>query len=194
MKRRSVFKSLLAAPALAPAAAAQTPPASNAPVADDIFKIDLTVPDAAADPRHKFFSPQQYATLGRLCDLFGPAYAGKPSARQAEVPQFLDFLLAQSPTDRQVLYSQGLDQLDINARHSLGKGFADLADGDAGALLAPLRAPWTWKAPADPLAHFLRDAKMDILRATLNSKVYADAAAAGSRRAAGLNTYWDVIE
>jgi hypothetical protein len=173
---------------------AQTPQGSNAPTADDVFKIDLTAADAVADPRHKFFSAEQYATLVRLCDLLGPAYNGKPSAKQAEAPQFLDFLLAQSPAERQVLYAQGLDQLDIDARLKRGKGFAELADGEAGELLAPLRAKWRWKAPVEPLARFLREAKNDVLRATLNSKAYADAAAAGSRRATGVNTYWDVIE
>ncbi|MFN0101756.1 MAG: gluconate 2-dehydrogenase subunit 3 family protein [Bryobacteraceae bacterium] len=189
MKRRTVFKSL----ALVPAVAAQTPPASNAPAADDVFKIDLTTADAVADPRHKFFTPRQYATLAKLCDLLGPAYNGRPSAKQAETPQFLDFLLAQSPAERQVLYVQGLDQLEIDARLKRAKSFADLSDGEAGELLAPLQAKWTWKAPAEPLARFLREAKNDVLRATANSKAYADAGA-GSRRAAGVNTYWDVID
>ena len=193
MKRRSVFKSLLSVPALAPAAAAQTPPASNAPVADDVFKIDLSSADAVADARTRHFTPQQYATLVRLCDLLGPAYNGKPSARQAEVPQFLDFLLSQSPVERKVLYAQGLDQLDIDARQRRAKAFAELSDGEAAELLAPLRAAWTWKAPADVLGRFLREAKLDVLRATINSKPYADAAA-GSRRATGVNTYWDVID
>lgn len=193
MKRRSVFQSLLGVSALAPAAAAQTPPTSNAPAADDVFKIDLTIPDAVADPRHRFFTPQQYATLGKLCDVLGPAYNGKPSAKQAETPQFLDFLLSKSPTDRQVLYAQGLDQLDIDARARRGKAFAELNDTEAGELLAPLKAKWTWKAPVDPLARFLREAKNDVLRATMNSKAYADAAA-GSRRATGVNTYWDLID
>lgn len=194
MKRRTIFKSLVGATALAPAALAQTPQGSNAPTADDIFRLDLTPADAVADPRPRFFSAGQYATLGRLCDLLGPAYNGRPSARQAEAPQFLDFLLAQSPADRQLLYAQGLDQLDIEAQSKRGRGFADLNDSEADGLLAPLKAKWTWKAPADPLAKFLREAKTDVLRATMNSKVYADAAAAGSRRAAGVNTYWDVIE
>ena len=178
----------MGATALAPAALAQAPPA-----ADEVIKIELTAADAVADPRHKFFTPQQYATLVRLCDLLGPAYNGKPSAKQAEAPQFLDFLLARSPADRQVLYAQGLDQLDIDARLRRGRGFAALNDGEAGELLAPLRAKWTWKAPIEPLARFLREAKNDVLRATVNSKAYADAGT-GSRRAAGMNTYWDVIE
>jgi hypothetical protein len=193
MKRRTIFKSLVGASALVPSAIAQTPPASNAPTADDVFKISLTTADAVADPRHRFFTPQQYATLGRLCELLGPAYNGKPSAKQAEVPQFLDFLLSQSPADRQILYSQGLDQLDIDARLRGGKGFADLSDGEAGESLAPLQAKWTWKEPAEPLARFLREAKNDVLRATLNSKAYADAGA-GSRRATGVNTFWEIID
>ena len=107
MKRRSVFKSLLGASALAPVAAAQTPQGSNQPTADDAAKFDLTTADAVATPRHKFFSPEQYQTLERLCDLLGPAYNGKPSAKQAEAPQFLDFLLSKSPSERQVLYALG---------------------------------------------------------------------------------------
>jgi hypothetical protein len=193
MKRRSVFQSLLGATVIAPAAAAQTPPTSNAPTADDAAKFDLTTADAVADPRHRFFSGAQYATLGRLCDLLGPAYNGRPSARQAEAPQFLDFLLSQSPAERQVLYAQGLDQLDINARRKAGKSFAELSEADAAELLAPLKAKWTWKAPSEPLARFLREAKADVLRATVNSKAYADANA-GTRRGTGVNTYWDVIK
>ena len=194
MKRRTVFKSLLGASAVAPAAMAQAAQGSNAPTADDVFKIDLTAADAVADPRHKFFTGQQYATLERLCDLLGPAYKDRPSAKQAEAPQFLDFLLSQSPADRQVLYAQGLDQLDIDSRLKKGKGFAELSDGEAGELLSPLKAKWAWKAPVEPLARFLREAKSDVMRATMNSKAYADAAAAGGRRATGMNTYWEVID
>jgi len=189
MKRRTVFKSLMGVSTLAPSVIGQT----ATPATDEAFKIDLSAADAVADSRHKYFTPQQYATLTRLCDLLGPAHNGRPSATQAEAPQFLDFLLSQSPTERQVLYSQGLDQLDIDARLRRGKGFAELNDGEAGELLAPLKTKWTWKAPAEPLARFLREAKNDVLRATVNSKAYAEAGA-GSRRASGVNTYWDVID
>ena len=48
---------------------AQTPQGSNQPTADDAAKFDLTTADAVATPRHKFFSPEQYQTLERLCDL-----------------------------------------------------------------------------------------------------------------------------
>lgn len=193
MKRRSVFQSILGVSALAPVVRAQTSAGSNTPVADDAFKIDLATADSVAEPKAKFFSRQQYATLVRICELLGPAHDGKPSAVQAETPQFLDFLLAESLPPRQVLYAQGLDQLDIDARRQNGKAFAALSDAEAGVLVKSLRTPWTFADPRDPVAKFLREAKLDVLRATMNSKAYADAAA-GSRRAMGVNTYWDVIE
>jgi Gluconate 2-dehydrogenase subunit 3 len=188
MKRRSALGGLIGLPALA----AQTPPTSNAPKADDNPRLETAPADAVATPRHKFFTPAQFATLRKLCDLILPALNGRPSANDAETPQFLDFLLAESPTDRQVLYAQGLDQLDIDARLKHGRGFAALADADANAQLAPLRAKWTWRPPADPLARFLREAKSDILRATSNSKVWAESGT--GRRGAGVNTYWEVID
>ncbi|HEU0121869.1 MAG TPA: gluconate 2-dehydrogenase subunit 3 family protein [Bryobacteraceae bacterium] len=197
MKRRTVFQSLVGVsaltPALVPALQAQTAPSSTTPAADDVFKIDLTSADAVATPEHSFFTAQQYASLERLCDLLMPAHNNRPSAKQAEVPQFLDFLLSASPAGRQVLYSQGLDQLDIDARRQQGKAFAALSDAEAASLLAPLRAAWNWASPSQLLPRFLREAKNDVLRATSNSKAWANAAA-GSRRATGVNTYWDVIE
>lgn len=189
MKRRSALGGLLGLPALA----AQAPPTSNAPTRDDNPKLDMATADAVGAPRHRFLTPQQFGTLTKLSDLIAPAYNGRPSASEAETPQFLDFLLSESQTDRQVLYAQGLDQLDIQARLQQGKPFAELDAGAAASLLSPLRAKWTWKLPKDPLARFLREAKNDILRATANSRQWADTSS-GGRRGAGLNTYWEVID
>ena len=52
-------------------------------------------------------------------------------------------------------------------------------------LLAPLRDPWTYDAPADPVAAMLRAAKDDVRRATLNSREWNLAAAAGRTRGGG---------
>jgi hypothetical protein len=58
-------------------------------------------------------------------------------------------------------------------------------------LLAPLREPWTFDPPADPLTRFLRAAKQDVRAATMNSREYAAAAGSSGRRsAAGLGLYW----
>lgn len=180
------------APALAPAAAAQTPPLSNHPTTADNVRLATVSAASEGNTGRGYFTEAQYASLEKLCDVILPAHKGKPSARQAEVPAFLDFLLSQSEPERQVLYGTGLDQLDINARVKFGRGFGELSDADAGQLLAPLRSKWAYNAPADPLARFLRAAKNDILRATTNSRAFA-AANAGSRRATGVNTYWEVV-
>lgn len=194
MKRRTILRSLAGAPVLtAPGVAlAQTPTGSNAPTADDQVKIEVSGPDAIADPQIRFFTPQQYATLVRLSELIAPATPGRASAREAETPQFLDFLISRSPGNRQVLYTDGLDGLDIAGRARHGKAFAELDESAATELLSPLRDAWTWAPSPDPMVRFLREAKMDILRATANSR--ASATAGGSRRASGVNTYWEPVE
>ncbi|MBM3798139.1 MAG: gluconate 2-dehydrogenase subunit 3 family protein [Acidobacteria bacterium] len=189
MKRRSALGGLWGVPALA----AQVPPTSNAPTRDDNPKIETATADAVASPRKRYLTAQQFATLAKLCDLIAPPFNGRPSAKEAETPEFLDFLLSESGTERQVLYAQGLDQLDINARLKQNMAFSELSETGAAEHLAPLQAKWTWRAPSDPLAMFLRDAKNDILRATANSRAWAEAAA-GGRRGAGLNTFWEVID
>lgn len=187
MKRRSALGSLIGV-----GVAAQTPPSSNAPRTEDNVKLDTSTHEAVADAKPKFFSEQQFKTLTRLCGAILPAVNGRPSANEAGVPEFLDFLLAESPTDRQVLYSQGLDQLDVNARQLHNKAFASTNASEAAEHLKPLTAKWTWAAPKDLLAKFLRDAKNDILRASMNSRAWAEAS--GGRRGTGVNTYWEVID
>lgn len=187
MKRRSALGSLIGV-----GVAAQTPPSSNAPRIEDNVKLDTSTHEAVADAKPKFFSDQQFKTLTRLCAVILPSVNGRPSANDAGVPEFLDFLLAESPTGRQVLYSQGLDQLDINARQQHNKAFASTSASEAAEHLKALTAKWTWSAPKDSLARFLREAKNDILRASMNSRAWAEAA--GGRRAAGVNTYWEVID
>jgi hypothetical protein len=113
-----------------------------------------------------------------------------PGAAEAEAAEFLDFLIGQSPADRQTLYRDGVARLNREARSRYGKPFAELAAADADSILAPLREPWTYRGPGDPFARFLRAAKDDFRSATLNSRQWAMAASGEGRRATGLNTYW----
>jgi hypothetical protein len=137
----------------------------------------------------KFFNAVQMATLQKLGDILMPSINGAPSATDAEAPQFLDFLLSESGPERQQLYKTGLDQLNQQAKKKFNKAFAETDTTQATDLLAPLKQPWTYDAPTDPLAAFLREAKKDIRTATTNSREYATAGAAG-RRNAGLGLYW----
>src|SRR5689334_2739551 len=116
MKRRRAIQALLGGPALAavplpaPAAPPQPPPQSSS----EIPKLATVATDAAADPHVTFFSPPQLAAMRKLADMLVPSADGRPSASQANVPEFLDFLIGQSPAERQKLYREGLDRLQAD--------------------------------------------------------------------------------
>jgi len=155
--------------------------------------LAANAPDAVAAPVPRFFDAQGFSALRRLGEILVPPRQNAPGATEAEAAEFLDFLIGQSPADRQILYREGTARLNREAQSRFGKPFAQLSSADADTILAPLREPWTYQGPSDPFARFLQAAKSDILQATLNSRQWA-AAGSGRRGAAGLNTYWYPIE
>ena len=196
MKRRNLMKAVLAAPAV-PALISQAPAQGTAqaqgPVAappTEAAELATSIADDAAATRTRFFTEPQLSALRKLSAIILPSLNGQPSALDAEAPEFLDFLIGASPAPRQHLYRTGLDLLNDGARKKFGKTFAALDTPQAETLMAPLKQAWTYEAPADPLAHFLREAKADIRTATLNSREFATFASRGSRRAGGLGLYW----
>jgi hypothetical protein len=176
MRRRRLLQSMAVAPAVAalPVPSPAQPPASDAPEL-------ATVPVGAvgrAVPR--FFTEDQFKALERLAHILMPPVDERPGAKQAGVAEFLDFLISESPLERQQLYRSGLDRL-----HQ--KGF------DA-AVLKPLTAAWTYDGPTDPFARFLLAAKEDVMRATFNSREFAAAMSQRSRGFSGSGYYWTPIE
>ena len=168
MKRRNWIKTALAVPGLvALPAAAQQP-------RDEFAKVE-TVPaaDRAGEPVPMFFSKAEYAALEKLAVAIMPSVDGKPGALQAGVPAFLDFHVSQSPTGRQQLYRDGL------ARFGAGAG------------LGPLSEPWTHEPSSDPYKRFLREAKIDIVQATFNSREWIEARPGGR---GGAGTYYLAVE
>lgn len=157
-------------------------------------KLATTAADAVAVAKPRFFAEGEFAALQRLGDILMPAQQNAPGAAQAGAAGFLDFLLGESPVDRQSLYREGLAALNEQSRGRYGKPFTDISGEQADALLAPLRQPWTYQAPSDPLADFLLAAKEDVMRATMNSSEWAEAVSGRSRSAAGLGLYWHPVE
>jgi Gluconate 2-dehydrogenase subunit 3 len=198
MKRRRFIQALAATPA-APALLAQQAQQGIQPIAQQVpspaeASLRYTVPDAAAEPALHFFTAQQFAALRKLGDLLNPPMNGAPGALEAKAPEFLDFLMSQSAADRQQLYRNGLDALNALARKRFTKPFADVDTSQAEVLLAPLHDPWTYDAPADPLAAMLRAAKDDIRRAITNSRQWSLASAAGRTSGGGGGLYWLPID
>ena len=188
MKRRTILKSLISAPIAATTLQAQR--AAQAPATDESARLEMSVPDAAAEPVVRFFTRDQFAALARLAEILEPSTADLPGAREAHSAEFLDFLISQSPAPRQQLYRSGLDRLDSEATRRYGRGFASIDAAQAGALLEPLHRAWTYEDPADPFEHFLRDAKADVQQATRNSLEFISVAAKRSRGASGVGEFW----
>lgn len=180
------MKALAVAPA-APALVAQQP-AAQSPAPESPALI-ATAPDIVAEGAPRFFAPAQFAALKKVSDLLMPALNGMAGALDAGAPEFLDFLIGESPADRQQIYRAGLDGLNLQARQRFHKDFGELDASQAETLLAPLHQPWTYDLPADPVAAFLRAAKQDVRTATVNSREYG-AASGGGRRFGGAALYW----
>jgi hypothetical protein len=189
MRRRRFFQSLALAPA-----ASLLPAQQQSPPAPAELKIETSIADQAADTVLRFFNPSQFAALRKLSDILMPPMNGAPGALDARAPEFLDFLIGASPNDRRQVYVAGLDALNSGAAKRYRKPFAELDMSQAAVLLEPLRAPWTFEPPADPLARFLVAAKQDVRTATVNSREYNAASAGGGRRTGGGGLYWYPID
>lgn len=178
-----------------------------------------TVPDLVATGDPHFFTHQQFATLRQLCVLMMPALNGYPSAVDAGVPEFLDFLVGATPTgrqqsyvaalvgsasarqvvtgstDRRLMYMAGLEQLESEARRRFSKSFAALNADQADALLAPALVPWMADhPPRDSFPRFVNVVHHDIRTATMNSAAWSAAAVAAGERVPGIGTYWSPID
>ena len=198
MKRRDVLKSMaaLGAAVRSPEALfSQERPGSTAVPAQaeqvEETALPLTLLDEVGEPAARFFTAEEMAAFRRLAEVMVPR-TRTAGALEAGAPEFLDFYIAHSATDRQSVYREGLARLEAEARRHFHKRFAELAAGDIDKLLAPLREPWTPKPPADPLARFLQAAKEDLFRATVNSRAWA-LETEGRRRSTG-STYWYPVE
>ena len=193
MKRRKFIQTMAAAPALAvpvTSAQAQQPGNPQGRPAPDIPRLETSVSDVAAAYTPKFLTALQFSALRKLSAILMPARGNNPGALEAEAPEFLDFLIGQSPVERQQIYRAGLDLLNAQAMKQFKKNFADVDDTQANTLLAPLRIAWTYNPPTEPLARFLREAKADVRTATMNSREWNTT---GGRRT-GVGQYWYPID
>jgi len=128
----------------------------------------------------RFFSKAQFDALVKLADAILPAAGNRPSASQAGAPEFLDFLVSQSPANVQELYREGLEHL--------------ASAGVGSSTLAPLEQPWSYAGPGDRFAQFLDRAKADIFQATVNSREWAESLGRGRRGSAPTGYFWRSLD
>ena len=211
MQRRDFMKAALAATAagvapgvvLAQSAAAPTKPTvvpGPLPWMDGLDRGDLPAvqtvcPEDIAQAMPAFFTPTQRATLVRLSAVLVPPLNGHPGAIEAEVPAFLDFFVGKSLPDIQLLYRDGLDGLDAEAKKNHVKPFAELSDAEVDEILKPRLATWMQDHyPAEQNKQFVAAAHHDILMATQNSPAWAAAGSSGATPPHPGDIYWFPVE
>ena len=157
--------------------------------------IPSSVPDVAAMTDAHFFSPVQYATLEHLCDVMMPSMNGYPSANAAGTPEFLDFLLGESPADRKKMYTTGLDRLQADAMKQYHVPFSKVTLEQADSIIRPHLEAWmSDHPPREPHKLFIATIHRDIRTATINSQVYSAAVVAAGERAPGVGLYVHPVE
>lgn len=214
MRRRDFVKAIVAASATAktllgqqaatPVAPSMPPPAPTAPgplpwmrglMEAKPLPITPIVPDAVAYTHAHFFNDQQMATLRRLSEILMPPLKNYPGATDAGTPEFLDFLIGTSPSDRQQIYQSGLDRLDAEAKQHFGLTFAAVNKQQADQLLRPWLRTWmTDHPPTEPYAHFINVAHSDIRTATINSQAWSEVATASGQRIPDMGLYWFPVD
>ena len=118
MKRREMVELL----ALAPLAAAFR----WAP--HDVARAVSKVRASAQRPELRFFSAHEWDTVRILVDLVIPRDERSGSATEALVPEFMDFIVAES-TSMQTPMRGGLAWLDLECRRRYTKSFIEAPDG-----------------------------------------------------------------
>jgi hypothetical protein len=210
MKRRAILRSLMSIPAAVAipgevfsqqkgkeAVREKGIPAGPpviAPGPSETPVTPVTRPDAAADMMVRTFNAEQFSALSKFSELVAPSQEDVPGAREGDVAAFLDFLIGDSPQDTIHLYRQGLDHLNAEARRRYGKPFGEIGATEAQPILSPLNQPWEFNDPGELLPKFLRTARGDIIKATLNSRSYIVAVSQLRRSRQGSGLYWYPIE
>jgi Gluconate 2-dehydrogenase subunit 3 len=218
MKRRNFVRGLLATP-VAPAVVLggqtappptapqqQPPPQPNTPARQvprqpqNVPHLEVTAADLVGEPAPQYFTALQFSTLRKLAGILVPPLKNNPGAIEAGAPEFLDFLISESPADRQLLYLSGLDQLEERSKDKFQKSFCDLDAQQADAILRPLLVarPWPQDLPSDPVQSFMAQVHEDLRTATMNSREWTLASEkSGHHFSRGFRTsgyYWAPID
>lgn len=164
------------------------------PATDELPSLRLTNPNQVADGVLKFFTPAEFVSFRRLADLIMPRVEEEPGAVDAKAPEFLDFLLSESPAEVQMLYRNGVRDLEKQSLQRHKQSFAKLPDSGVAEVLSPLHASWTYQGPTEPFAQFLQASKIAFYQATVNSREWADTQSSRRRGAAGMNNYYLPVE
>jgi hypothetical protein len=97
----------------------------------------------------QFFTERELRTVRVLVDLILPRDERSPSATEAGVPEFLDFMMTDQP-ERQAAMRGGLAWIDLECRERFGNALAEASPEQQAALLDLVA--WPDRAPEE-LSH-----------------------------------------
>ena len=100
---------------------------------------------AGASAAPKFFTPEEWETVRVLVDLIIPRDERSGSATDAQVPEFMDFMMLDRPQMQEPMRG-GLAWLESECRRRFGTGFVGASDRQRAALLDDI----AWPARAKP--------------------------------------------
>jgi gluconate 2-dehydrogenase gamma chain len=124
--RREALRAVTSAPL---AAAMVWTPAEAQQAHEHVTQARQGAATEAKAYRPKFFTDQEYATVGVLVDLIIPKDERSGSATEAGVPEFMDFMMIDQPR-RQVAMRGGLAFIDRLSEERFDKRFMSCSDSE----------------------------------------------------------------
>jgi hypothetical protein len=103
-----------------------------------------------------FFTADEYATVTVLADLTLPADSRGPSAGEAGVPEFIDFVMTEEMDNRERMRT-GLAWLDTESRTRFGASFVGATDEQQKAILDDIAWPKLAKPAFTDAAEFFNE-------------------------------------
>lgn len=84
----------------------------------------------ASKPPHtpKFFTPAELATVATICELIIPTDEHSPGAKEAGVPEFIDFMAYEMTAADQKLWRDGLAAVEKMSRQKFSKEFTKASE------------------------------------------------------------------
>ena len=121
-------------------AAAVAGPAPGWLSADGLFARGRTAHRRARGRAFQVFDPHQAETVAAMAEMIIPE-TDTPGARAAQVPEFMDLLVAESASDEErASFLRGLGDVDTRSRDAFGVEFVAATEAQRVAILAGLDA------------------------------------------------------
>lgn len=131
---------------------------SKAPESASLSAAGTPLPGPIVDPlraapgqealrswKRQFFTSHEYETIRQLCNLILPADEHSGNAEDANVPNFIDFIMTEYPSDR-VAMRGGLRWLDLRCVRDYGQQFIACRDEQKTDLLDKI----AWPSEVEP--------------------------------------------